>query len=49
VIGVDFRSVSTGSVDEAPICQNLTDLSQDAEMREEGEENAREVIYQYGQ
>ena len=41
---VDFGSVSNGSVDKAPICQNLTDLSMDAEIRVEGEENARELI-----
>ena len=41
---VDFGSTTTGSIDGAPICQNLTDLSQDAEMRVVGEENAREVI-----
>ena len=34
----------TEPVDGVPIFQNLTDLSYDAEMREEGEENAREVI-----
>jgi hypothetical protein len=42
--GVDFGSLATGSVDEAPICQNLTDWSWDAEMREEEEENVREVM-----
>ena len=40
--GVDSGSLATGSVDKAPICQNLTDLSPDAEMREEEEENVRE-------
>ena len=40
---VDSGSVLTGS-DGTSICQNLTDLSADAEMREEEEENAREVI-----
>jgi hypothetical protein len=35
VDGVVFDQL-TGSVDEPPICQNLTDLSSDAEMREEG-------------
>ena len=40
----DFGSITTGSIDGAPICQNLTDLSLDAEMRVMGEENAREVI-----
>ena len=34
----------TEPVDGVPICQNLTDLSNDTEMREEGEENVREVI-----
>jgi hypothetical protein len=33
-----------GSVDWAPICQNLTELSIDAETRVVGEENIREVI-----
>jgi len=42
-IGVDTRSITTRSADETPICQNLTNLLWDAEMRVEGEENAREV------
>ena len=41
---VDWRSVIAGSDDEVPICQNLIELSKDDEMREEGEENVREVI-----
>ena len=40
---IDFGLARTGSVDEAPICQNLTDLSWDVEIREE-EENASEEI-----
>jgi hypothetical protein len=40
--GVDFGSPVTMSVDEAPICQNLTDRFIDVEMREEEEENVRE-------
>jgi hypothetical protein len=43
VWGTDFGSVISGDADEAPICQNFTDLSQDAEMREVGEENTREL------
>ena len=39
-----FGSIMAGSVNWAPICQNLTDLLQDAEMRVVGEENIREVI-----
>ena len=42
--GVDFELVTAGSINEALICQNLTDPSQDAEMRENGEENVREII-----
>jgi len=42
VSGVDSELVATGSADVAPICQNLTDLSSDAEMREE--ENVRELM-----
>ena len=41
---VDCRSVIAGSINEVPICQNLIDLSRDDEMREEGEENIREVM-----
>jgi hypothetical protein len=41
---VEFGSVASGDVNEAPICQNFTDWSSDAEMREVGEENTREVI-----
>ena len=41
---VDWRSVIAGCDDEVPICQNLIELSSDDEMREEGEENAREVM-----
>ena len=40
----DSGLVTTGSIDGAPICQNLTDLSLDAEMRVVGDENAREVM-----
>ena len=40
--GVVIVPVIAGSVDESPICQNLTDLSGDAEMRKE--ENARELM-----
>jgi hypothetical protein len=39
---VGTGSVAAGSVDKVPICQNLIELSMDAEMREEGEENTRE-------
>ena len=39
---VDSGSVITGS-DGVPVCQNLIDWSSDAEMREEGEENVREL------
>jgi hypothetical protein len=41
--GVGIVLVAAGLANEVPICQNLTDWSQDAEMREE-EENAREVM-----
>ena len=41
---VDWRSVIAGSDDEVPICQNLIELSSDDEIREEWEENAREVM-----
>ena len=41
---VGFGSIMGRSVDWAPICQNLTDLSSDAEMRVVEEENIREVI-----
>ena len=41
---VDWRSVIAGSDGEVPICQNLIELSLDDEIREEWEENAREVI-----
>ena len=44
VRGADFGSIMAGSIDGAPICQNLTDLSTDAEIRVVGEENAREAI-----
>ena len=44
VIDVGFRSVTTESFGRAPISQTLTDLSLDAVIREEGEENSREVI-----
>ena len=40
--GVDFVFVTTASVDDVPICQNLTVLSSEAETREE--ENARELM-----
>ena len=40
--GMDSESVVTGSTGKGPICQNLTDLSMDDEMREE--ENIREEI-----
>jgi len=43
VSDVDFGAPS-GSFDEEPIYQNLIDPSADAEMREEGEENIRELI-----
>jgi len=36
--------VIAGSVWRAQICQNLTDLSWDDEMMEEGEENMRDVM-----
>ena len=36
--------ITAGSISGAPICQNLIDLSLDAEMRVVGEENAREVM-----
>ena len=39
---VDSESGVAGSADEEPVCQNLTDLSKDDEIREE--ENVREVI-----
>ena len=42
---VDFGLITAGSIGGVPICQNLTDLSRDAEMRVVGEENSREVIY----
>ena len=45
VVDVDFGLVATRSVDRAPICQNLTDLSIDAEIRIDGEENTREVMF----
>ena len=41
---VDCRAVIAGSDGEVPICQNLAELSLDDEIREEGEENAREVM-----
>ena len=44
VVDVDFGLVATRSVDRAPICQNLTDLSTDAEIRVDGEENTSEVM-----
>ena len=40
--GVDSESVATRSIGKVLVCKNLTDLSQDDEMREE--ENTREVI-----
>jgi hypothetical protein len=40
----DFGLVTAKSIDGAPICQNLTDSSIDAEMRVVGVENTREVI-----
>ena len=39
--GVDSESGVAGSADEEPVCQNLTELSQDDEIREE--ENVREM------
>jgi hypothetical protein len=42
--GVDLGSIMAGPVDWAPICQNLTELSPDAEIRVVGEENTREVM-----
>ena len=44
VEGIEFGSATSGDVDEVPICQNFTDLSWPAEIREVGEENVREVI-----
>ena len=44
LVEAEESDVNFGSVDEVPICQNLTDRSLDAEMREEGEENLREGI-----
>ena len=41
---VGFESNTGESGDWIPICQNLTDLSSDAEMRVVEEENIREVI-----
>ena len=41
---IDFGLIPTESVDCVPIFQNLTDPSADPEMREEGEENAKERI-----
>ena len=41
---VDFELHATGSIEKVPICQNLTDWSLDAEMRDEEEENVREVM-----
>ena len=41
VTKVDFFPKTTGSVSETPICQNLTDLSLDAEIKVEGDENIR--------
>ena len=41
---MDFKSVLTGSVEDLSIHQNLRDWSWDAEMSEEGEENARPAI-----
>ena len=43
-IGAGSGSTTAVSIDKVPICQNLTVLSIDAEMRDEGEENVREVI-----
>ena len=42
---MDPRSGATGFVGRTLICQNLTKLSGDDEMRVEGEENAREVRF----
>ena len=42
--GVDSGSVAAVSADRLLICQNLIEKSLDAEIREEGEENIREVI-----
>ena len=44
LVEVEESDVDFGSVDEVLICQNLTDRSLDAEMREEGEEILREGI-----
>ena len=44
VWGIDSELVTSGDVNELLICQNFTDLSQAAEIREVGEENVREVI-----
>ena len=44
ICGRDPESVVVWFFDDVPICQNLTDPSVDAEIRERGEENARAVI-----
>ena len=44
VVEVDSGLTTPGSTDERPICQNLTDLSKDVEIREEEEENTREEV-----
>ena len=41
---IDSESVPTKSVDLALIFQNFTDPSRDPEMREEEEENAKQLI-----
>src|SRR5882757_5069789 len=41
---VESELAAARCVDGTPICQNLTDWSWDVEMREEGEENEREVM-----
>jgi hypothetical protein len=41
---IDFGSVPTMSVDWVLIFQNLADPSRDPEMREEGEENAKQLM-----
>ena len=44
VEGIEFGSAISGDFDEVPICQNFTDWSQAAEIKEVGEENVKEVI-----
>ena len=41
---VGFLSIIGGSIDLEPTCQNLTDVSWDAEIKVLEEENIREVI-----